>query len=984
MINAYTVPLLVFNGISSHNARLHLIDACMSDEDSLLLSDYVQSITTNYLNKLKIVHLNAQSLNDTSHQSEFLDTFSNCGIDIITVSETWFRNNDHICLPGYNIYNINRSNSNGGGVAVFIRSCHAVKVLLTSSGDKDRPEYVLLDVLIGSTKIMFAGVYRRPKAGYLNVLMDDIYQYCANYKYFFLCGDINAGFGRGGEDTRAVVEFIELCNLQCVPFEATFHVSNCHSNLDVIASNCPDSLITHGQTPASGFSAHDLIYAVFDISVPRFAKHTASFRNFNGIVTDDLLRDVENAPWAEVYQQSDINSKLVVFNGIISGLMNKHAPNQSKTFKQSSSPWMSNKIRKMISKRNKLRKKFNRSKCQEDLDSFRKMRNQVKQVIRNAKIKYYYTRFDTTQTKDLWSAVRSLNLGKSSGQLPEPVIPINDLNAHYSSVSTVQNESLVSLSVDKYNNLTPHLQDISDKFHFKYVLPGDIYSALNSIKSKATGVDLIPIIFIKKCLPVLLPVLDHLFNFSLQNGSFPDMWKLANIVPIPKTKNPTESKDYRPVSILCVLGKALEKIVHKQMCEFLSQHSLFTSHQSGFRKNHSTVTALVKVADDIRAAIDKKLATLLVLLDLSKAFDCVHHKLLLAKLKYLGFSHSSIKWFQSYLTDRKHRVFVSDSKLSDWADIVTGVPQGSVLGPLLFLIYLFDLPSILLACSYHMYADDIQLYVHFPINHFAACLNMLSCDLSNFIDFCLSHNLVLNIAKTQAIIIGTQRYLTLLEANPVPPLVIKGCTVPFSKKVNNLGVTFDSTLSWSDHCVLLIQKVFGILAQLRRSVSFIPPNIRKLLVSALVMPHLDYASVLLTDISDSNHVKLQRLQNACVRFITGATRFEHITPYYEQLQLSKLEERKIIAIAVLVRKVIKYQTPMYLYEKYKFIPQSDSRSTRSHEMTLQIPIHRTVKFHRSFLIQSSKIWNSLELYRYLRMSDTSFRYRIRSILSGMS
>ncbi|KAK3912816.1 LINE-1 retrotransposable element ORF2 protein, partial [Frankliniella fusca] len=643
------------------------------------------------------------------------------------------------------MYNINRTNVNGGGVAVFVRNCFAVKTLSSSSGELDRPEYILLEILINTTKILFAGVYRRPKAGYFNFLLDDIYKYTVNYKYFFLCGDINAGFGRGGEDTRMVTEFINLCNLECVPFKSTYHTATCDSNLDVIASNCTEHLIRFGQTPASGFSAHDLIYAVFNLSVPRPTNLTFSYRNLNAINVENLISDVEHAPWSDMYYESDIEIKLDCFNSIILGLLDKHAPIQTKKFKQPSAPWMTDDIRKMLCYRNKLRKKCIRTRDQSDMDNFRSIRNKVKQCIRNAKVKYYYSKFNTTNMRQTWATIRSLNLAKSASQNAKPVIPVNDLNLHYASVSTVKNPELISQTVRKYYSIHGSLE-VSDKFFFKYVLFEDIWKAVHSIKSKATGFDGVPISFLRLCLPALLPVLDHIFNFSLQNGLFPSMWKLANIIPIPKIKNPVECKDYRPVSILCVLGKILEKIVHAQVCEYLVQKNLFTPCQSGFRPKHSS-----------------------------------------------------------------------------------------------------------------------------------------------------------------------QRYITMFNAAPVPPLVIKGCVIPLSETVNNLGVTFDCTLSWFQHCMLISKKILATLAQVRRSCSFIPPNVRKLIVSALVMPHLDYASVLFTDISDTNHQRLQRLQNAAVRFICGSSRFDHITPFYTSLNILNLEKRRIVAVAVLIRKIIKYRSPVYLY-----------------------------------------------------------------------
>jgi len=224
-------------------------------------------------------------------------------------------------------------------------------------------------------------------------------------------------------------------------------------------------------------------------------------------------------------------------------------------------------------------------------------------------------------------------------------------------------------------------------------------------------------------------------------------------------------KDYRPVSILCVLSKVLEKIVHEQMCEYVEQNDILSPLQSGFRKNYSTITALLKVTDDINKAMDNSKLTLLSLLDLSKAFDCVHHELLLTKLGALGFSRSVVNWFRSYLSNRLIRVLADGNFASDWLSVVTGVPQGSVLGPLLFILYLFDLPQVVKHCSIHMYADDVQLYVHCTPLEFNVAVESITSDVDNLIDFFQRHNLILNVEKTQAILIGYCKNLTKVYAN---------------------------------------------------------------------------------------------------------------------------------------------------------------------------------------------------------------------------
>lgn len=217
----------------------------------------------------------------------------------------------------------------------------------------------------------------------------------------------------------------------------------------------------------------------------------------------------------------------------------------------------------------------------------------------------------------------------------------------------------------------------------------------------------------------------------------------------------------------------------------------------------------------------------------------------------------------------------------------------------------------------------------------------------------------------------------------LPPLIVNGFVIPYSDTVKNLGVIFDTTLSWTEHCNALVRKVFGTLAELRRNISYIPPNIRKILVTSLVMPHLDYPTLLFTDISDYNNVKIQRVQNACIRFITGASKSEHITPYYKSLGLLKLQDRRTLAIANMLFKIIVTGNPSYLRNKYQFTCNSNLRNTRSSKLQMQIPIHRTETYHLSFVIQSSLLWNSLELYKYVNKSTNFVSRLVEKILLEM-
>jgi len=923
-----------------------------------MLKDYVKNIAVKYKNKLKVVHINAQSLNDTSHYSEFCDVFGDGDVDIVGVSETFYKNTSQVKLKNYEVLNVNRSEKRGGGVAVYIRHGLEYKLLTTSEGESGKPEYVICEISNCGTKILFACIYRPPHIGYMDMFLNDIHGYLSQYKYTIICGDVNGRFNTEEYETKIIENILYQCDLKRVPFGPTYHTTKCSSNLDIIASNCQDVMIDYGQTEASAFSAHDLIYAVYDLSTPIFQPKVITYRDFKNVNTVEIINYANKLPWENIYVEGDINRKVELFNSYMMLVYDICVPIKTIKIKNKREPWLTEDICKMIKKRNRLRKRWLSSHDPEIYEQFRVTRNKVKQRIRNAKVQHYNKLFNACDNpKNMWTAIKSLGVGKQDNT-QDPVVPVNELNKHYASVSTVKYPDKVLSTLSSYP--TEFNVHYDNKFYFKYVSPVEITNALSVVKSSAIGVDNLSIQFIKLCLPVILPVLEYLFNYCLQNSCFPDVWKKANIKPIPKIKNPSTCKDYRPVSILCVLAKVIEKIVYHQTVEFIVAHNILPKYQSGFRKGYSTTTALIKVLDDVRKSADKRLVNLLLLLDMSKAFDCVHHTLLIKKLRHINFSSSVVNWFKAYLHNRSIRVFINNDVKSDWSALETGVPQGSVLGPLLFALYLFDMPLILKHCCYHQYADDLQLYIEFePTCYEAACIKVRE-DVLSITEYMSNHNLILNVDKTQAIVLGSAPYVRRLYDSGLS-LEIGGTILSCVPVVKNLGVLIDSTLSWNDHSTFVINKVFSILAQLRRCFSFTPLHIRKRLVQTLIFPHFYYALPLCTNISVVNMQKLQRAQNACVRYICNVNKFQHISLFYKSHNILKLESMRTLQICTIMWKSVNSGTPVYLCEYFK--REILKRTTRTEDGKLMVPTARTEIYKKSFHIEACNLWNSYSLYK---------------------
>lgn len=907
---------------------------------------------------LRLCHVNCQSL--VGHLDEFRMFFEAADYDVICMSETWLKpptSDDFIALHGYKVFRCDRLGKTGGGVGFFIRENFQVRVLGDSGGSyQGKPEYLIAEFSPGyGSKVLLAVVYRPPHLGFLDLFENAFLKLYPMFRNQIICGDFNTDLLNANHDSNHLRRFISSSNLHLVPSEPTHHLQNSSTLIDLCIVDDLDKVTDHGQHEVPFLSAHDLIYITYDLKVVRQAPRIFSCRSLQKINLELFHRDLEEADWSEFFEVRSLDSKVEIFNSLVTDCLDRHAPIRQVSVKNSPAPWLTSDIKEAMTRRDRARRAWKKNRGNSSLHlEFRKLRNQAQKMIKDAKSRHYIDVFRSAgDVRAIWSELRKFGLIPTKRTNTSIDLPLSELNGHFVKMGG-EGEGV---SVAPYYLGQVEYDD--SKFYFKDISVRVLDKALNHSRSNATGVDGIAINVIKLALPSLRTQIHHLFTFSLMQGIFPENWKYSLVTPLPKIKTPTSCGDYRPISILPSLSKALERIVTEQIMEFLDKNGLHDPFQSAYRKGFSTHTALLRLTDDIRKAADIRMVTVAVFFDFSKAFDRVRHDVLLSLLRELNFSNSALRWLCSYLVGRKQAVRDGQENISDWLQVENGVPQGSVLGPLLFSIYVSDLRKRIRYCNHSIFADDTVFYLHCAPAELETGIRQVNEDVASFYAWALEKGLLLNADKTKVMVIGTTRHINTINLISLAPVTVHGQPLQYSTNTKCLGITLTNKLQWHEHTDSTVRKIFGTLHQLRINRRNIPKELRVLLITTLVFPHIDYCCLIYLDLTGELNLLLERALNACVRFIFDLRRDEHITPYYKQLGWLKISDRRKYFLGCMIFNILKTKTPLYLSQYLVFRDRMLSRDTRAQTDHLIVPICRTELFKKSFRSAAPQFWNSL-------------------------
>ena len=928
--------------------------------------------------KVNILHLNIRSCN--KNMDEFLSFLEavKMKFSIIVLSETWLKDaiND-INIPGYVCYHSTRmGNRRGGGVTILINNHVDSEAIPRFFINNDVCDCAGVKATFGKEILNVIGVYRPPRSGdgaqtldRFNSLFPDLLNSLKPQERNIIVGDFNVDL-LNDEPSNSEANFKEIFSslfylpLINVPTRETTDSKTCIDNIFV---NKLDP--TYSGSISCNISDHHAIFST--IPVNNYSENENiefTFRNHSSQNILNFRRELEKKlRFFNLYDSFSIDERFKIFMNTILKSYQNNCPIMKKTIsrKRLKSPWINNSLKNCIDEKHRLLKltKSNPLLCEQ----FNIFCINLKKIIQSAKKAYYCNKFEnlSSDIKATWKVINSLIKPiKSRNSLKldidgvvtdDPVILTKSINDHFVSIAPSLASNIPTVNSDpiSYMNHNQH------SFVYLPCTDEEITKIIRNLKNKKGSLEEIPVSILKMITDLISPILSELFNKSVDSCTFPELLKIAKIIPIFKSGSKTDMNNYRPISLLPTISKIFEKLIHKRVSSFLKKFDLLYPDQYGFQSKKSTTDAILKFTDQCHDALNSRRSLISVYIDFSKAFDTVDHEILLKKLEKYGFRGCILGWFKSYLSGRKQYVELEGIK-STLQPIACGVPQGSVLGPLLFLVYINDMHR---SCHLNIinFADDSTAYMtHDDIN---TAIPLINLELEKLDEWVCANKLSLNTSKTAYTIFSNKRL------NNIPGVIIRNTEIVACQKQKFLGIILDNKLSFNDHINKTANKVKSANGILWKLSHYVPPEVLKKIYYTLVYPFLIYGVEIWGKSSQTALNRLSRL----VQTAQKRTRIQNGLTQHAKNYLSVDQIHRYYSL-VRIYKYYKLRSSVYFYDKFSSIHPTHGRNTRFNANnqfnTPRIAVHSV---YSSFFYRAFNYWNKLPIN--IRDSENVSRFK---------
>lgn len=775
-----------------------------------------------------------------------------------------------------------------------------------------------------------------------------------------IMGDFNINMKDKNYCQKKLLRTMNTAGLKQMVKEPTRIVYGSESIIDLVFTNYEVEVIVKHEPKITD---HSTIVIDWKIKLTDKEDKFIVCRDYKRMDVDKFMRVIDMGMNVIEYEEVDMLANAIV-NTIIWGIDEVAPRRQIKLHgKWKGKQWCTEDIRLMLRQRDKAYSKARISKNEEDWKSFSQIRNRIVQVCRVAKREYLESMLDKNKNdpKRMWGSLKELLKGKTYDDSIYEEIQCGDkIYRNVNEMANIFNKyfidsigELLDDGVSEVNEVIVGKYTESELEVFNRIEVEDLNRIVQKLKNKSGTEEGITVDIMKKVVIVAGTKIVHMLNRSLEEGMFPSEWKQATVIPIPKIKRTKKVNEFRPINKLPIYEKILEIIVHKQMVRYLEDNKLLIESQSGFREGHSCETALQWVISSWKKSIGENKIVGVVFIDLRRAFELVNRNILLQKLERYGLKGVVIKWFKSYLNNRTQRVKFN-GMLSDPIDVKVGVPQGSVLGPLLFLFYINDIINELNEkCEIRLFADDMLIYTTgYSTAEISNNLNEQLVRVENWLKI---NKLKVNVDKTKVMLMRGIRKK--VNQNNLK-IKLENIELEVVNEIKYLGVIIDKNLNFMEHVNYIGKKIGSKLGVLRRVGVNLTPYMRCVVYKSIVAPLFEYCSTVFLSVNETNLQYLQKLQNKGMRIILRCNYRARIKDMLEALQFMSVKERIEYNVCILVYKMINGQCPNYLVNRVEIMGKEMESKTRQRG-NIYITKCKTREEQRTLLHDGFKMYNEL-------------------------
>jgi len=871
-------------------------------------------------------------------------------------------------IPGYSLITSKHKVNKSGGLAIYCSDFLSYKQLDVPNNNCYESMYISVSYSNDFKDALTIGNIYRPPRDNLAITTDFVLDFenvltnlSDSHQNIIVCGDYNINLLKVGQQSIVTDYFDSIMGAGYEPkviLPTRIQGKSCTLIDNIFSKINSTSFTDHTMILLSGISDHFPCIMSIDVKYPNLNENkyiTIRKETTNSIT--NILSDLNETQFTQILNTSpDANPEenYKIFHNTLLNIINKHIPHKKVKFnkyKHKKNEWITIGILKSIKHRDNLLKDMKSCNVSSNQyvvaqKTYKDYKSILQKVIRKSKELYYQEYF--TKNKDnmskTWRKIKDLTSKKTSDKINPHFIINGSIKTDEKEIADNFNNYFLSIATNVVHNsgnlpassFSDYLTDsIESTFAFSPISEVDLLEIVNSLKLKSSyGYDKVSTNLLFKIFPPLISPLTLIINQSLISGIFPSELKIARIKPLYKKNNPECLENYRPISLLPSLSKLFEKAMYNQIYSYFDNSKLFYPSQYGFKKKHSCEHAVLETIDRILHSIDHSKTPFCVYMDLSKAFDVLNHNILLNKLEYYGFDDRALFLIRSYLSDRQQFVEFNSTQ-SDTKVCNLGVPQGSILGPLLFLIFINDINNVSNKITPICYADDTTL--HSCIESFDTNIDnaqlLINEELCKFDVWLKVNNLTLNVSKTKYMLFGPPQ-----KRQVNITLKIHGVEIEKLTSFNFLGIVVDQHLNWKDHINHIALKINRANSILRRLKNLLPCNILLLIYQAIINSHLNYGILAW----GFNLSRITKLQKRSIRLVSGAKYNAHTEPIFKYNQVLKVEDIFSLRNLLLYYRIKNDLAPAY-FVRYLIVAQEQHHYNTRRRLSQTLPCPRSNK-----------------------------------------